>query len=393
VSAARPRSAAAPLPPDEVQGALLPPGEARMLPSAAYVDADVFAWEQEHLFAAGWVGAAHVSTLGDAGAQLAVTVDGQGVLLVRGSDGVLRGFANACRHRGHELLGSGEAACRSSVRCPYHGWTYDLEGMLRRATGGADLDPEEFALAPVPVEEHLGWVFVNADGLAPPVAEVFDGLDAILGPYDAGRLVPVARHEYLVEANWKVLHENYQECLHCSRIHPELCRVSPPDSGDNIEPGPGWVGGWMDLAPWAETMSMSGRRIAAPLPGLDDRVRRRVAYFALLPNLLVSAHPDYVLTHRLEPLAPDRTRVACEWLVTGATASTPEFDPTDAVELWDITNRQDWSACESVQRGLSSPSHVPGPLMPREDAVAHVVAWFARAYLGGGGASARKGSR
>ena len=366
---------------DEVRRALLPMGAARMLPTAAYVEADVFAWDQEHVFGGGWVTAAHASAVREPGTQRAITVAGRGVLLVRDSGGVLRGFSNACRHRGHELLGIGESACRSSVRCPYHGWTYDLDGPLRRATGGADLDPGEFALTPVPVEEHLGWVFVNAGAAAPPIAEAFAGLDVILGPYDGGRLVPVAHHEYTVAANWKVLHENYQECLHCPRIHPELCRVSPPDSGDNIDPGPGWVGGWMDLATSAETMSMSGRRIAEPLPGLDERVRRRVAYFALLPNLLVSAHPDYVLTHRLEPLGPGRTRVECEWLVAPDAAAASGFDPADAVELWDVTNRQDWAACESVQRGLSS-MQAPGPLMPREDAVAHVVAWFARAYLG-----------
>ncbi|MCJ7437753.1 MAG: aromatic ring-hydroxylating dioxygenase subunit alpha, partial [Acidimicrobiia bacterium] len=355
----------APLPQDEVQRALLPVGEARMLPTAAYVDADVFAWEQEHVFGGGWFAATHVSAVREPGAQRAVAAAGREVLLVRGADRVLRGFANACRHRGHELLGVGDPVCRASVRCPYHGWTYDLDGALRRATGGADLDADEFALAPVRVEEHLGWVFVNAGSPAEPIAAALIGLDEILGPYDAGALVPCARHEYVVEANWKVLHENYQECLHCPRIHPEFCGVSPPESGDNIAPGPSWIGGRMDLASSAETMSMTGRGRAAPRPGLDEQARRRVGYFALLPNLLVSAHPDYVLTHRLEPLAPDRTRVECEWLVASDAASIPGFDPADAVELWDITNRQDWAACESVQRGLSSSSHVPGPLTPR----------------------------
>ena len=364
-----------------------------MLPTGAYVDAAVFAWEQEHVFGGGWVAAAHASAVRAPGAQRAVRIAGHEVLLVRSEDGALRGFANACRHRGHELLAVAESACRMSVRCPYHGWTYDLDGALRRSTGGADLDADEFALAPMTVAEHLGWVFVNAGSPAEPITAVFSGLDEILGPYDACALVPCARHEYVVEANWKVLHENYQECLHCSRIHPELCRVSPPDSGDNVAPGPSWVGGWMDLAASAETMSMSGRPIAAPLPRLDGHGRRRVGYFALLPNLLVSAHPDYVLTHRLEPLAPDRTRVECEWLVASDAAATPGFDPADAVELWDITNRQDWAACESVQRGLSSSHQVPGPLMPREDAVAHVVAWFACAYLGDQGATTEEGSR
>jgi Rieske 2Fe-2S family protein len=352
-----------------------------MLPTEAYLDPAVLAWEQAHVFRAGWCAVAHASAIREPGTQLAVEIAGREVLLVRDDEGTLRAFPNACRHRGHELLAVGESVCRTSVRCPYHGWVYDLDGRLRRATGGAPLDADDYALPAARVAEHLGWVFVNPDGAAAPIEDGYAGLDSILGPYDAGALVPAARHEYELAANWKIVHENYQECLHCPRIHPELCRVSPPDSGDNIEPGPAWVGGWMDLAESAESMSMSGRRIADPLPGLDERARRRVAYFALLPSLLVSAHPDYVMTHRLEPLTPDRTRITCEWLVSEAALAAGDFDPSDAVELWDRTNQQDWAACESVQRGLASAAHPPGPLLPREDAVAHVVAWFARSYL------------
>jgi Rieske 2Fe-2S family protein len=136
----------------------------------------------------------------------------------------LRAFANVCRHRGHELLGIGERACRSSVRCPYHSWAYDLDGRLRRATGGYSVqpDPDEHALVPVAVVEHLGWVFVNASGTAPPIEAAHAGLDALLAPYRAGDLVSIERRSYDVAANWKVIHENYQECLHCPWIHPEL---------------------------------------------------------------------------------------------------------------------------------------------------------------------------
>ena len=349
-----------------------------MLPAAAYVDAEVLRWEREHPLATGWIAVAHLSSLGAAGAQRAACAGTGSVLVVR--DGVeLRAFANVCRHRGHELLGAGEAACRSSIRCPYHGWTYALDGRLRRATGGyADLETDGLALVGVRVAEHLGWVFVNPSGDAPPPHELFAGLDDVLGPYDVADLVAAERHVYDVGANWKVIHENYQECLHCGLIHPELCRVTPPDSGENLAPGPSWVGGWMDLAAGAATMSMTGAAVSTPRPRLDERTRRRVAYLALLPTLLVSAHPDYVLTHLLEPLAPDRTRVTCEWLVSPGTSRDAI---AGAVELWDRTNRQDWAACESVQRGLASGAYVPGPMAPREDAVHDVVRWFAAHYL------------
>lgn len=363
---------------EDLARACEPLDRARMLPGAAYTDASVLEWEREHLFAEGWVAVAHVSAVAEPGAQIAVDVGDASAVVVRGDDGALRAFANTCRHRGHELLPVGDQACRPSLRCPYHGWAYDLDGRLRHATGGLRADRDALALVGLRVAEHLGFVFLNASGGAPPVEEAFGGAGALLGAHDAGGLVPLVRHVYEVRANWKVVHENYQECLHCPQIHPELSRVSPPDSGDNVAPGPAWVGGWMDLAASAQTMSMTGAAVAPPLPGLEESHRRRVAYVALLPALLVSAHPDYVLTHRLEPLAPDRTRITCDWLAEEGT-SAEDLQP--AVALWDVTNRQDWEACASVQRGVSSPWFVPGPLAPREDAVHRVVAWFASAYL------------
>jgi Rieske 2Fe-2S family protein len=150
--------------------------------------------------------------------------------------------------------------------------------------------------------------------------------------------------------------------------------VSPPTSGDNYYDLPGnWVGGSMELREHAETMSLDGRSGGTPLPGVDSR---KVEYLHLLPNLLVSAHPDYVMTHRLEPLAPDRTRIICSWYF-----ASPDVDPSYAVDFWDLTNQQDWAACESVQRGLSSPHFRPGPLAMNEDAVHDFVRRIATSYL------------
>ena len=367
---------AAPLPAAEVERALAPLGEARMLPTAAYTEPEVLAWEREHLFAKRWVCGGR-SVPSEPGAQCARPLGAGSVLLVRDDEATLRAFANVCRHRGHELLALDESATRQQIRCPYHGWTYGLDGALRHATGGDVVDGASCTLGAWPVVEWLGWAFVNARGDAGPFDTQVAGLTEILKPYNPASLVAVEQREYVVAANWKVLHENYQECLHCPRIHPELCRVSPPDSGANVAPGASWVGGWMDLRDDAETMSMTGARVGPVHPGLDESAQRRVGYFALLPNLLVSAHPDYVLTHRFEPLSPGTTRVECEWLVAPGVT-----DISDALELWDLTNRQDWAACESVQRGLESGAHLPGPIVEREDAVHHFVRLIATAYLG-----------
>jgi Rieske 2Fe-2S family protein len=139
----------------------------------------------------------------------------------------------------------------------------------------------------------------------------------------------------------------------------------------------------MDFEPGAETMSLSGRSDVGAFPWLSDELRAQVLYIGLFPNLLISLHPDYVMTHRFEPLAPDRTRIECLWMFAPEAVARDDFDPGYAVEFWDITNRQDWSACEGVQRGAASRGYRQGPLSMREDAVYDFVTMVARGYLDG----------
>jgi Rieske 2Fe-2S family protein len=138
----------------------------------------------------------------------------------------------------------------------------------------------------------------------------------------------------------------------------------------------------MDLREGMATMSLDGASGGVPLRGLDAEGLRTVIYLNIFPNVLVSLHPDYVMVHRLTPLAADRTRIECTWAFAPETVDQAGFDPSYAVDFWDITNRQDWQACESVQRGLTSEHAVPGPLSPEEDAVYQFVTMVARGYLG-----------
>jgi Rieske 2Fe-2S family protein len=140
----------------------------------------------------------------------------------------------------------------------------------------------------------------------------------------------------------------------------------------------------MDLVREAATMSMDGHSDGVPLRGLTPSLLREVHYYMLFPNLLVSLHPDYVLTHRLEPIAPDRTRIECQWLFPTEALEKPGFSPAYAVEFWDMTNQQDWRAVESVQRGISSRGYRPGTLASQEGAVYQFVTRVARGYLEGG---------
>jgi glycine betaine catabolism A len=377
----------APLDAAELDRALRPFGQSTMLPAAAYTDPGVLAWERRHFFAESWPCVGRVEDLAtdDAGrpvTQRALLAGDIAVLLtVEGGadvgDGTVRAFANTCRHRGHEVLPEGGTGTKRALTCPYHAWSYDLRGQVIVAPGFDTVptfDKSEFGLVELPVAVWHGWVFVNATATAAPFEEHLGALDTLVAPYAPERLVRGARHGYEIAANWKIVCENYHECYHCPLIHPELCQVSPPTSGANYDLPGAWVGGAMDLADDAVTMSLDGRSDGLFLDGVDPR---KVLYLGLFPNLLVSLHPDYVMAHRLLPLAPDRTWVECSWYFASS-----EVDPTYAVDFWDLTNKQDFGACESVQRGLSSPHFKPGPFAPNEDAVHRWVTLVGRGYRG-----------
>ncbi len=379
------RYPAAPIDPAGLADSLRDFGQSKMLPRAAYVDPAVFAWENKHFFGSGWTCLGFSSQLAGGGDQRAERVGAGSVLLVRGDDGLLRAFANTCRHRGHELLACGAGAQRNTIICPYHSWTYALSGSLRFASGfkgRASFTESDWGLVELPAAEWHGLIFVDGSGESGPIADSLRALDELVAPYEPERLVIAGRHTYDAAANWKILTENYHECYHCPMIHPELCKVSPPKSGENYPAQGAWVGGWMDLRDGMDTMSLDGASLGVPLRGLDATGLRTVIYVNIFPNVLLSLHPDYVMTHRLTPLAADRTMIECSWAFAPEALERPGFDPGYAVEFWDITNRQDWLACESVQRGLTSEHSRPGPLSPDEDAVYQFVTMVGRGYLG-----------
>ncbi len=377
----------APIDPASLEPVLRPSlAASRTLPAEAYLSPEVFAWEVEHLFAGGWVCVGRVDDLTEPGDQRAVRIGDEGILLVRGEDGVLRGFHNTCRHRGHELLEPGGHRRERVIKCPYHAWVFGLDGALRAAPRFGDVpgfDKGHYPLVEARVAEWHGWVFVNASGDAIPFEEWVGNLEDYVAPWEPERMFVGAGHEYVVRANWKTITENYHECYHCPSIHPELCRVTPPDSGENHPPEGLWVGGSMELMDFAQTMSLTGESKGVRIRGLNDKQAREVYYYGLFPNLLISLHPDYVMTHRFEPLGPGETRIECLWLFPPEARERPDFDPSYAAEFWDVTNRQDWAACESVHRGLASRGYRQGPFAWSEDEVYVFMAMVAQAYLDG----------
>ena len=355
-----------------------PLAEARTLPRRVYTDPEVFAAEGRALFGRMWLCVGRAEDLPEAGSYLTQAIGGERILVVRGEDHALRAFFNVCRHRGARLVEEPCGRLRGLIGCPYHGWTYALHGRLLRAPRAeAGFRPEDFPLAQARLETLGGFVFVNLDRAAPALGAALADLPD-LTRYRLADLRRARRIEYTVEANWKIVAENYSECYHCALVHPQLNRISDLTSGF-AQSGASFNGGPMQLRDGFTTMSMSGATTLAPISGLPDADHRQVHYYLVYPNLMLGLHPQYVLVHRAWPLAPDRTRVVCEWLFPQASLAAPGFDPADMVEFWDLTNRQDWVLCERVQRGAASAGYVPGPYHPSERCVHAFDKWYAKA--------------
>lgn len=378
---------AAPLSKEALQAVVAPFGENLTLPADAYLTQEVLDWEMESVFGSTWVCLGRADELVGPGQIRAVTVGSESVLLARDRDGRLSGFSNVCRHRGHELAPVGDAIDARLIRCPYHSWSYRFDGTLRAAptfTQAPNFDMADYPLVGVEVTEYLGWAWVDLSGQAPPIETHFGNLAEVIAPYEPDRLVTAASHSYSIEANWKIVVENYNECYHCSSIHPELCEVTPPDSGVDHQPTGMWLGGTMDLKPHADTMSLDGKSRSVRLRGVDDQLARNVYYLTVMPNLLLSPHPDYVMTHILTPVSTRQTHVECSWLFPPEALENPSFDPAYAVDFWDITNREDWAACEAVMRGVQNRGYRPGPLSTWEGTVYQFFSVMGHLYLGEG---------
>ncbi len=357
----------------QAQSSLLP-----TLPGSAYTDASVFALEQERIFERTWTCVALAADLATPGAFRTVPVGRESVVLVRGRDGVVRGFLNVCRHRGAALC-SGEGQLRRTLQCPYHAWTYSFSGELVAApnlTTMPDVDRAAYGLHAVALREWLGYVWVCLAPDPPPFeADVVGEVVARLGDvdsidrYDVAGLALGHRVRYDVAANWKLIVENFMECYHCATIHPELTEVLP-EFADGYA-AQYWVGHGASFAADAQGFTVDGRAGSPRLPGIAEDQDRRYYAITVKPQVFVNLVPDHVIVHRMTPLAPDRTEVECDWLFT------PGVTPLDAsVELFHRVNLQDFAACERTQPGMSSRAYRSGGvLVPSEHHIGEFHRW------------------
>lgn len=355
------------------------------LPRAAYLDPAFHEREREEIWWSEWIAVGRVEQLREPGDFLSTDVAGERIIVVRDRGGTLHAHHDLCRHRGSRLTTAEQRADPAScdtpgpagrfkgvIRCAYHSWCYELDGRIRNAPflgESAAFDPDAFGLHAVTLDTWGGWIFVN---LSPQRVAAGATLQAQLGAirtrvarYPLASLRIARRLAYDVRANWKVIVENYNECYHCAGVHPELCRIVPAfrqQGGGNLD----WDAG-VPQADGTFTFTLSGTSDRAPFRGLDDDEKVRHKGELAYPNLMISLSSDHVAAFTLLPRAPDRTLVVVDFLFDPDEMAKPAFDPSDAVEFWDLVNRQDWTVCEGVQDGMTSRRFRFGWYAPMED--------------------------
>ncbi|WP_156680700.1 aromatic ring-hydroxylating oxygenase subunit alpha [Sphingomonas profundi] len=356
------------------------------LPSDAYVTAAGFAADAARILTRDWFCAGRVEDVAAPGDHVVLEIAGESILVTRTRTGDLRAFYNVCRHRGSSLCdGANDARWGVSlnggvvggvIRCPYHGWSYGLDGALL-ATPQMRVDKAAFGLHPVGVETWGGFLFLNlTPATAADLADALGEAPRRLGNYPLADLRTGRTIRYDVAANWKLILENYNECYHCAGVHPELCDLVPgfrEAGGSQLD----WEAG-ISHRPGATTYTASGTTARATFPGLTAEEQVRHKGELLYPNLMLSVSSDHAAAFLLWPLAADRTRIECRFLFHRDEIARDGFDPADAVDFWDMVNRQDWAVCERVQRGMGARVHDHGWYSPMEDASLDIRRYVAR---------------
>src|SRR6266581_8433202 len=377
---------------------------AKTLPQRCFVSPEIFAEELQKIFATNWVLVGHQSQLAEPGDYFLAEVAGESLIIAKDQRSTIRAFYNVCRHRGARLCEE-QNGHTAAIQCSYHAWTYALDGRL---IGAPHMDETpgfnkaEYPLKPARLGLWEGFIFVNLADSPIRLEEWFAPLTGKFSRWNLGALRSAKRIEYDVRANWKLMFQNYSECYHCLGVHPELSKISPHDSSENdLTDGP-FLGGFMRIAK-GRSLTISGKACALGIAdssrahdGAPARNRNpsqeiendydheheqdgknRVFYYSIFPNMLLSLHPDYVMVHQLRPESPERTVILCDWFFQPEAFRREDFKPDDAIEFWDMINKQDWHVCELSQQGIASRAYKPGPYSPRES----ILAAWDREYL------------
>lgn len=341
------------------------------LGSADYASEEVYRQEQERIWWGDWVCVGRTEEISDPGDYVVRDVAGESIFIVRNDAGELRAFYNVCSHRGTKFVDDveGTGSVRKAFKCPYHAWTFDLNGRLIGTPNVREdehFDRSKYPLYDIAVDDYAGFLFVNMSGQPRPLMEALtDGAETItvFERFKMQELRVGVRIVYEVAANWKIVVENYHECLHCPTVHPELVKIMPLYRTGEVEEEGQTLGNSMgELTSFTE----SGYSALPTLPGLDD-VDVHTFYGAyVFPNLILNYHSETVNSVTIHPLGPDRSLVVSEFLFAPETVADHGFDPSEVVDFRDLVARQDWEVCERAHTGVRSRFYANG-WYPRQE--------------------------
>lgn len=351
------------------------------LPSSWYLEDKIFQLEREHIFMKEWFCVGRAVDWEGPGHSKTIDVMGESVIILRNQEGAFRAFYNVCVHRGARICKSdddlgpdrlpltGGVIKGKHIMCPYHAWTYDLNGKLISApnmTEEMGIEKDKINLHPVLVDTWGGFVFIN---LTPENASSFgehiEHVQKTFLNYPLENLRVGKTIHYDIDANWKVICENYNECYHCGPVHPELCQIVPvfkQNGGADLD----WDRG-VPHREGADTFTTSGTTTRRAFPGLSEDEKTRHKGELLYPNMFLCFAKDHVAVFIFIPISAGHTKLDCHFLFEPFEMEKEDFDGSDAIDFWHLVNRQDWNICERVQQGMSARVHKRGIFSPMED--------------------------
>jgi Rieske 2Fe-2S family protein len=370
------------------------------LEGAFYTDPAIYELDLQAIFYREWIFAAATCELPEPGSYVTLTIGTSPILVLRDRDGAIRGFFNTCRHRGFKLCDAASGRT-PTITCPYHRWTYRLDGTLAAAKHmGADFDPAEHGLLPVHTRVLGGTVYVCLAADPPDFAPYAADLAVQLAPHALDRAKVAATVDLVEQGNWKMVMENSRECYHCATGHKELMRTfldiydwtNPQEAADiraywskwegagfgpSITEGPEYRGARLPLTGTAQSMTMDGLPACARRLGTGPADAYGSLRWVHYPSTFNHAINDFAVLIRMLPLGPEQTMITTKFLVDADAVEGVDYDIQRLVEVWNATNDQDKALVERNQEGVRSIGYRPGPYSPTLEAgVIKFVDWY-----------------
>ena len=325
-----------------------------------YVNPQILIKEYDNIFLNNWICAGRSSELSKNGEYKTFNMSTESAIILRDSIGNLKAHANVCRHRGTRICDklSGKFSNVESLKLIEHRYTVN------------NFDKEDYPLHSISIAEWEGFIFINFNDHPEKFENAFSPILKKFENWDISELIPLETKTYNVAGNWKLVIQNYCECYHCPILHPELAAITPYLGGRNdMHSGP-FLGGYMNLNKDKQSVTKSGQLCCPPLNNVDKDDLNKVYYYSIAPNMLISLHPEYVMYHTVWPNGVDKCIVNCSWLFNKDIINSSKYNTLDAVNFWDMTNKQDWHISELSQLGIQSKKYLPAPYSGQESLLA-----------------------